>query len=349
MSFVSYLDKMKFRPPTGTRDGTQAGPRGIHHNLPPSTIMVRTSSSLVDQPPSASAMDTSDDMSDSGRMVAEDEEYHDEGEDGEDTDLDIVDADEEGSDSGGYYIEGEVDESFDEERLMEKEHWSRGQLDLFAKVRARGTYPIFPAHWMLDFSNLPDELFVEPEERGLVEALNKNCEVRAILAFDALMQLGGRIRDKLESGQRVEGFVKKEMQKYIDWAMKDGDIPSTYTGVFALAASPDFEACERRMQKRMAELADRHRIARETTRQFFFDTLSQQNPSGTSDPPPSPPLQTSTASPSSDAFDIGMDVWNAITVALMVIQARDEQVERVRWVQRLMGRVEQRKEWGEMW
>ena len=116
------------------------------------------------------------------------------------------------------------DDTFDEERLMKEEHWSRGQLDLWYKIRARGSYPLFPPHWMLDFSNLPDELFVEPGEEPIIGARNKKREVRGILAFDALMQLGSRVRDKWESGMFSEKWLGKELGKYVEWAMKDGEI-----------------------------------------------------------------------------------------------------------------------------
>ena len=120
------------------------------------------------------------------------------------------------------FTDGDVDE--DEQNLMEKEHWSRAQLDLWHKIRGRGAYPIFPPNWMLDFSNLPDELFVDQCTDPVVGAVDKKLEVKAILAFDNLMQLGGRVRDKWESGQAVEKWLAKELGKYVQWAMKDGKI-----------------------------------------------------------------------------------------------------------------------------
>ena len=125
------------------------------------------------------------------------------------------------------FVDG--DENVDEQNLMEKEHWSREQLDLWHKIRGRGTYPIFPPNWMLDFSNLPDELFVDQGMDPIIYAVNKKMEVKAILAFDNLMQLGGRLRDKWESGQAVEKWLAKELGKYVQWAMKDGKIRRFFT------------------------------------------------------------------------------------------------------------------------
>lgn len=124
------------------------------------------------------------------------------------------------------------DGSMDEQKLMEKEHWSRGQLDLWHKIRGRGAYPIFPPNWMLDFSNLPDELFVDQGIDPIIGAVDKKLEVKAILAFDNLMQLGGRVRDKWESGQAVEKWLAKELGKYVEWAMKDGKIRRFFTHWF---------------------------------------------------------------------------------------------------------------------
>lgn len=134
------------------------------------------------------------------------------------------------ADAAGEAFEfADGDEKLDEQDLMEKEHWSRGQLDIWHKIRGRGAYPIFPPNWMLDFSNLPDELFVDPGTEPIIGAANRKMEVRAILAFDSLMQLGGRVRDKWESGRPVERWLAKELDKYVQWAKKDGDIRRSFT------------------------------------------------------------------------------------------------------------------------
>lgn len=134
------------------------------------------------------------------------------------------------ADAAGEAFEfADGDENLDEQVLMEQEHWSRGQLDIWHKIRGRGAYPIFPPNWMLDFSNLPDELFVDPGTEPIIGAVNKKMEVRAILAFDNLMQLGGRVRDKWESGRPVERWLAKELGKYVQWAKKDGDIRRSFT------------------------------------------------------------------------------------------------------------------------
>lgn len=120
----------------------------------------------------------------------------------------------------------------------------------------------------------------------------------------------------------------------------------------------------------MAELAERHRTALETSRQFYasqqpsahLNPKNAPNPSSLLPPLPQPlPLAGEPAAASLYGFaivgcivalvtlntgnleaqtrtlhvmdyrDPGVDVWNAIAVALMVTQARDEQMERVEW------------------
>ena len=163
MSFVGYLDKMKLYTGHG---GDAAASDGLHPD--PDSIMVRRESSCIVQAPSVSEMDIADDST----MHDLDDSNH--GNEDEDTDVD---------DREPEYFFAEDEEEFDEQTLMEKEHWSRGQLDLFTKVRSRGSYPIFPANWMLDFSNIPDQLFVQPNEDAIIGALNKNQEHRGYLKF----------------------------------------------------------------------------------------------------------------------------------------------------------------------
>ena len=222
---------MQLQQPGSSRPSSQqSDPTQAHHpssrtnlrsNLPPFSTMDRRPSSVAVQAHSTSAMDTGEDDDDDIHLE-DDEDNH--------TDIDP----EEDEDGDYNFNDADGEESFNEEYLMTHEHWSRGQLDLFTRVRRRGTYPVFPPNWMLDFSNLPDELFVQPGEEAIVGALNKSGEVKAILAFDNLMQLGGRVRDKMESGGRVEPFIKKEITRYIEWAMKDGGISKSQVGIEAL-------------------------------------------------------------------------------------------------------------------
>ena len=46
-----------------------------------------------------------------------------------------------------------------------------------------------------------------------------------------------------------------------------------------------------------------------------------------------------------DYRDTRMDVWNAITVALMVTQARDEQMERVEWGRKIASGMAGLEDW----
>ena len=196
-------------------------------------------------------------------------------------------------------------------------------------------------------------------------------------------------KKKREKGTKRKINVSRRDTKIIKTA-------STYMDVFVTTATPDYEACERRMSKvsplslsleplslspsvtdshppslqRMAELAERHRSALETSRQFYASRHPRvhPNPNSTSNPlSPLPPLLQplpSAGEPAAaslygfavvgcivalvtlntgkleaqtrtlhvmDYRDPGMDVWNAVAVALMVTQARDEQMVRVEW------------------
>jgi len=280
MPFRGYLNKIGLGSQEKRKDSEIPHRRGIQltsgsqtHSPPPSIIGNTDLDSII------SSMDASEDM-DGGSGNSRIDSLESLADDGG---IEINDGavyDEEEEDDGDpstnpeYPCKFGPDDTFDEERLMNEEHWSRGQLDLWYKIRARGSYPLFPAHWMLDFSNLPDELFVEQGAEPIIGARNRKGEVRGILAFDALMQLGSRVRDKWESGMFNEKWLGKELGKYVEWAMRDGeirmipylprieflgnmranadlweDVASTYTGVFAISGAPIFETCERRMSK----------------------------------------------------------------------------------------------------
>ena len=118
----------------------------------------------------------------------------------------------------------------------------------------------------------------------------------------------------------------------------------------------------------MAELAERHRVALETSRQFYASRHRRKPDNNSNQPPPLPPageppaanlygfavvgciialvtLNTGKVEARTrtlhvmDYRDPGMDVWNAIAVGLMVTQARDEQVERVEWGRKIASGV----------
>lgn len=227
MSFVGYLDKITLETAGGDRrkDTKPTRRRGIQRRSRSPAIIDSgsTPSSLIAHlAPDSAAMDTSEDdhSTNSTRQELDSNSigYEDEDEQIADDDHDEV------TTNPDNPFEFAPHETFDEERLMEQEHWSRGQLDLWHKIKGRGSYPLFPQNWMLDFSNLPDELFVDSDMAPIIGAVNRKMEVRAILAFDNLMNLGGRVRDKWESGLAVERWLGKELEKYVVWAMKDGDI-----------------------------------------------------------------------------------------------------------------------------
>ncbi|RPB19580.1 hypothetical protein L211DRAFT_621952 [Terfezia boudieri ATCC MYA-4762] len=393
MSFIGYLDKMGLEGQEKRRDSEIPRRRGIQlnsgsqrsadsppHSSPPSIISNADPDSIVSTMDTNDDMDAGEDLFSNSQMDVLEDDRNVEINEGGGYDEDEED-DGDPSTNPEYPCKFGPDDTFDEERLMKEEHWSRGQLDLWYKIRARGSYPLFPPHWMLDFSNLPDELFVGPGEEPIIGARNRKREVRGILAFDALMQLGGRVRDKWESGMFSEKWLGKELGKYVDWAMKDGEIPSTYTGVFAISGAPIFETCEWRMSKRMSELAERHRTALETSRQFYASRRGSLLPSYLTDPSnpssnpstllPSPLPPHGEAPPANlygfaivgcvvalvtlntakleaptrtllvvDYLDHRMDVWNAIAIALVVVQARDEQRARVDWARKIAAEVE---------
>lgn len=81
-----------------------------------------------------------------------------------------------------------------------------------------------PAHWQVDFSTLPDDLFSAAGDQAHIEAVTLDGTFNATTAFQALVNLGAVVRGRLEGKQEVESKILLGLRKYVQWSIDDATL-----------------------------------------------------------------------------------------------------------------------------
>ncbi|EMR11274.1 hypothetical protein PNEG_00304 [Pneumocystis murina B123] len=105
---------------------------------------------------------------------------------------------------------------------------------LFTRIQYRGTQPLFPASWKIDFLGLPSTLFVQSNSnfRPPICSMNNtdSGEFRGKLAFKRLVFLGRDIRDRIQLNKEyrlphdslaIEPYILSELKRFQQWMEKD--------------------------------------------------------------------------------------------------------------------------------
>lgn len=249
-------------------------------------------------------------------------------------------------------VSGEDDEDGDDAQTLtelSEEGFTPQEAALFLRIRNRSLEPLMPAHWQVDFSTMPDNLFFPADENvvGHIDSITLEGTFVATSAFQALVGLGTVVRGKIESKRDPEERVCASLKKYIQWSVEDvrtnlKDRPEINPRVVVVGSNGKGPVhCETRMQKKLGSLA------KEVHQEF--DHLSSLSIS----PPPNASttvyglavsgcvvalvtldtnLKGEDATPRTmiilDFSDITLDFWNAVAVALLVIAAREDELER---------------------
>ncbi|KAH4186557.1 hypothetical protein HBI65_210110 [Parastagonospora nodorum] len=111
-------------------------------------------------------------------------------------------------------------------RQLRAAGWSEDAVFLFQKLGMRGFEPLLPIEWIDDLETLPEDLFTARVDKAFLRPAH-GSGFRAQQALSNLFDLGGRVRDaKVTKAQkrRPEYHVKRAVQKYTTWAMKDGGV-----------------------------------------------------------------------------------------------------------------------------
>ncbi|KAI5795547.1 hypothetical protein EDC01DRAFT_614694 [Geopyxis carbonaria] len=242
--------------------------------------------------------------------------------------------------------EQELDEA-QQRRLLTEEHgFTNQEAQLFLRIKNRGFEPLMPAHWQVDFGTMPDNLFFAAHEVGHIDSITLHGTFKATSAFQALVNLGGLVRTKQEVRKDPEEMILGVLRKYIVWSVEDvraglkghPDIHPRIVLAGSYGKGP--KHCEAKMQRRLVELATELRNEEATLASLGTPrepsasaTLYGLAVSGCVVALVSLDARN-TAAPMPktlallDFSDTTLDFWNAVAIALLVIGARDDEIER---------------------
>ncbi|KAJ4368212.1 hypothetical protein N0V83_006568 [Neocucurbitaria cava] len=266
-----------------------------------------------------------------------------------------------------YNIDQERKRRYKQGRELRDAGWSEDAVFLFQKLGMRGFEPILPIDWIDDFETLPEDLFTAKLDKAfikpaygtdyhgkcnyilmsIVEAANKSI---AQVALSNLFDLGSLARDAwhTRAPRRTPAYqIKRAVQKYTRWAMKDGGIDHIWPElplyeIVTWGLNVHSSDGEKRMIEKLGKLHARWREA-----------LQTQTAQGelTSAVPGVPTLYGVTASHTVMAFvsyappteeneqphlrliamfdfgKEGYDVWNSLAVAIFVIHCRTRMMQ----------------------
>jgi hypothetical protein len=216
--------------------------------------------------------------------------------------------------------------------------WSSGEIELAVRLNSRGKEPLLPLDWELPFDALPTKLFGNDT---VINAMSENS-FYATQSFERLLGLGSAVRANKQSKKPVEALMQKEIERYVRWAACDAGVNSKrYRPVIFYSTSKegkDDRGASHRMEETLRNKARKYRdeLAMTPSIEHTGDNSSYLHP---------PPtlfgflisrhklaiLTHAADVPNASMrcigiFDFGstdMDVWNAVAVAYVVIQARD--------------------------
>jgi hypothetical protein len=251
--------------------------------------------------------------------------------------------------------------SLDDERVSKDQLLARGwpsnTVWLIQRIHNRGREPLFAFHWRMDFPMMPEGMFLPPghPHPGYIFSI-RDKDFRAKHAFERLMQLGPKVRDKLTVGFAPEDLVVRELKEYIKWADWDSmnQFPNyPFVEIYAGGRDKDVNVMQDTLLLRLSQLhkhwqnasTDAHAPQRPPS---FIGTPRRAD--DTLPPPLYGILVSHTllgivafmppGAENSDSigylrtvgvFDfnvVGYDVWTSLALALLVVHVRGEGVKR---------------------
>ncbi|KAK4494854.1 hypothetical protein PRZ48_014210 [Zasmidium cellare] len=228
--------------------------------------------------------------------------------------------------------------------------WDDDYITLIQKVATRGYEPLLPAYLKFEYSFLPDGLFEDGDDAFI--ASTRGEHFKAGKALQKLLELGGRVRDRIYTGGRIqpEDQVKRQLDAYMKWAFDDAGIDNgSAIPVLAIEVQPaGTEAPQLRANalRKCRRLAARYREALRVQRSVEFSPGSRSS-EGTLLSYPLPTFYTVIAShgvvalmayrPDAEEADLAAmayfdfkeknyDVWNCLALAIIVCHVRNVQL-----------------------
>jgi hypothetical protein len=247
------------------------------------------------------------------------------------------------------------DERVSKDQLLAR-GWPPNTIPLIQRIHNRGREPVFAFHWRMDFPMMPEGMFLPPghPHPGYIYEVGKS-EFRAKHAFERLMRLGPKVRDKITVGLAPEGLIVKELRAYMAWADWDSinQFPHyPFVEIYAGTRDEDVNAMQDTLLLRLSQLHQRWKNAptdaHAPKRPPPF--LGERRRDDDDEPPPLYGILVShtliglvafmPGAEDSDSigylrtvgvFDfnvVGYDVWTALALALLVVHVRNEAVKR---------------------
>lgn len=243
------------------------------------------------------------------------------------------------------------DERVSKEQLLAR-GWPENTVSLIQRIHNRGREPVFASHWRYDFPTMPEGMFLPSghEHAGYIYSTRRR-DFRAKHAFEKLMQLGPKVRDKITVGLAPEALIVKEIKRYMAWAEWDArnqfpDFP--FVEIYQGTADEDVNAMQDTLLSRLATLHEHWKSAPNDPNAPkrpppFIGTPRRDDDN---DPPPLYGILVShtlvgivifvPGAENSDSvgylrtvgvFDfnvLGYDVWTSLALALLVVHVRGE-------------------------
>lgn len=225
--------------------------------------------------------------------------------------------------------------------------WDDDYITLIQKIATRGYEALLPAYLQFEYSFMPDGLFENGDDAFVASARGEHF--KAGKALDQLLQLGGRVRDRIYMRGRMqpEDQVKRQLDAYMKWAFDDAGIDNrSVIPILALEIQPagtDAPSLRANALRKCTHLAARYREALKVRRSVEISPGSRSSKSTIlSYPLPTfyaliashaivalmayrPDAEEPELAPMAyfDLKDKNHDVWNSLALAIIVCHVRN--------------------------
>lgn len=235
--------------------------------------------------------------------------------------------------------------------------WPEATLTVLDRISNRGREALLPATWKWDFRYLPDILFtdVAKDHTAFVRAVSVSKNNYAVKALSDLFQMAARARDADLVGLRPEVYIARHIMRYQSWAIVDSGlvkaprharrVPSMLAVVTGTKHESPQDLTERlrakfaKLERRWLEIpASGGGFHNRPLPTFYGFMISHSVVALWSYEPVDrsigmlQPRATAAGTGLLRSIALfqtsqrGYDVWNALIVAIVVVQTRDEMI-----------------------
>ncbi|KAM5444400.1 hypothetical protein MferCBS31731_000920 [Microsporum ferrugineum] len=236
-------------------------------------------------------------------------------------------------------------------------NWADAERDMYFRLAMRGFEPVLPHSWRMDFMTLPDSLFTAPND--YTAYISCRNEFRGMRYFNNLVNLGGRVRDRIACHLCPEQVIKHYLCSYLRWALRDSGMHNRphfvppYS-IYTLKSSQTTRDAVNIMNLKLIAVAESYQsswcltpsIESDDGTDDYFDAESELRYQDRtfpvimgflicgsivalmtldSDPRMNPIFNSKTSGRLISRFDFseyGQDVWNALAIAIAVARMR---------------------------